>query len=497
MERMKRPMVWASVAVAAMLLAVPLAHAQGVAKQVKEEINRAGELSKIKQYDKQLEVYDKLLADPDVRKDPLSGPIMVLAVQAAGAAKRADEVIRRAGEYMKGKLDERDQAVILCCLARAYLEKGEAGQAVEAANRVLALGNTDEQARDEAKAVVSEAKGTPEDEQQMQAYRNLYDTQMKAEDPEGAVATVRTMLRCAVSEFARLSPDTKTLPTDVIADLSRRGKKHEADRLTKELLATAKQRDLDEGVKKWCVVTAFQAYASSGDFQEAMKVFRENAAAFPSPPRNFPSMVKQAAEASSKKELTAGQAVTMGEEATSNVTDDVAFALKWYSKNDPLGTITYYGLLEAVENMYEKQGNRLSMARLMEEIIRNLPQDYSVDEKWKLYALTWKYRAVEIYIDNNEPKEARRVLLELEKKWPASHDVKAGLLLAKINEGANPNDAIEGLQKLHGTTADSTGWFKSGETLAEMYEKRGQWDKALALRKEMGAKDSTRLGTYA
>ncbi|KPJ55974.1 MAG: hypothetical protein AMS16_03295, partial [Planctomycetes bacterium DG_58] len=70
--------------------------AQGVAERVKPELERAWAFGRAKQYDQQLAIYDKLLADAEVKKDRISGLIKRMAVEAAAAAKRKDEVIRRA-----------------------------------------------------------------------------------------------------------------------------------------------------------------------------------------------------------------------------------------------------------------------------------------------------------------------------------------------------------------------------------------------------------------
>jgi tetratricopeptide (TPR) repeat protein len=483
MERLRRPAVW--VVAAAMLLAVAPVRGQEIPKQIKDRMDQAAQLGKVQEYDKQLEVYDELMADLDAQ-DPVAGQIKALAVQAAAAAKQTGEVIRRGNEYLKGKLKERDRVVILLCLAHACFETRQTDQAVVAAGQVTRLETADKAAREEAEAILVEALpvlqkgGVQNIGREMQLYGNLFTNEMKSEDHKPAIATLRTMIQRIVTQYPDMPAYPRTMPADAIAELCKRGEKAEANRIAKELLDASAKPETDKELKDWCVVTAFQAYASSGESQKAIGVFNGNTPSFKIPTLDFPFVIKRAAEALSKKEVAAGKDM-----------DDVVLALKWYSKKDPPGPFNCFGLFEAMESAYEKQGNRIAMAKMMEEMIGNLPQDFNPVEKWK-------YRAAEIYMDCKEPAEARRVLADLEKKWPAAHDAKAGLLLAKINtEGGNADGAIEDLRKAHSTTKDPAGWFQSGETLAGMYEKRGEWDKALALRKEMGAKDATRLVAYA
>lgn len=328
-------------------------------------------------------------------------------------------------------------------------------------------------------------------------YRGLYNAQVMTADFDSATATVLAMLRQVripgVDNTGHMRRLAKEVVVDLAAQLSRHGRASEAKAVLTDLQAFLEERWLSAGEKRWCLETTFAAYHSRGDIVGALGFLRRHADDFSEPPPGFIPVIQSATGLVGKAELSPGHEITMGDARPLGLQEDIVFSARWYFRTEgawrPSSSAYVPRLFTAVEGIYLKQGEPEQAARFIEDIVKDAPAGHKAGE-------SAKYRAAELYIAAERPEQAKRALLELERKWPSSRE-RAELLLARIEAKEDVPAAIERLQKLHATARNSPLYFSSGELLFTLYEQQGQWEKALEVQKNMGKLDRRRLQSYA
>ncbi|KPJ57993.1 MAG: hypothetical protein AMS16_00155, partial [Planctomycetes bacterium DG_58] len=326
-------------------------------------------------------------------------------------------------------------------------------------------------------------------------YRGLYDARTKAGDLTGAAETAQAMLRQVRAPRPYNPSAMRELTFQVFTDFAKqcrqRGRTDLARPLVDGLARFMSERDLTDADRNWAAATSFAAYRCLGDMRGALKFFRRGVNEFAKPPADLETVIQMAAGLADKTELPPDRQITMGESDASGLLADVAFAARWYFKNNPKGPTSSYAepLHHAVDRMYTRSGKLLELARLIEEVVKDAPANHDI-------SAGRKYRAAEIYLTVSKLGEARRALTELQRQWPSWHE-RAELLLADVDAKEDVKAAIKRLQQLHATAKNSRVWFASGERLYKLCEEQKQWEEALAVQKEMGKRDHRRLLKWA